>query len=50
VAQEFHKLIPASELQFIDKCGHAPMMDRPEEFNVILHKFLKKLAAPATIG
>jgi hypothetical protein len=26
------------------------MMEQPEEFNAILHKFLKKLAAPATIG
>jgi 2-hydroxy-6-oxonona-2,4-dienedioate hydrolase len=50
VAKEFKKLIPNSELHFIDKCGHAPMMERPEEFNAILHKFLKKLAAPATIG
>src|SRR6478672_3350872 len=50
VAQEFHKLIPNSELHFIDKCGHAPMMERPEEFNAILDKFLKKQAAPATIG
>jgi pimeloyl-ACP methyl ester carboxylesterase len=50
VAQEFQKLIPNSELYFIDKCGHAPMMEQPEEFNAILHKFLKKLAAPATIG
>jgi pimeloyl-ACP methyl ester carboxylesterase len=50
VAQEFNKLIPNSELYFIDKCGHAPMMEQPEEFNAILHKFLKKLAAPATIG
>jgi pimeloyl-ACP methyl ester carboxylesterase len=49
VAQEFHKLIPNSELYFIDKCGHAPMMEQPEEFNAILHKFLKKLTAPATI-
>lgn len=50
VAREFNRLIPNSELHFIDKCGHAPMMERPEEFNAILHKFLKKLAAPATIG
>jgi pimeloyl-ACP methyl ester carboxylesterase len=50
VAQEFHKLIPNSELHFIDKCGHAPMMERPEEFNAILHKFLKKQATPATIS
>ncbi len=48
VAQEFHKLIPNSELHFIDKCGHAPMMERPDEFNAILLKFLKKLNEPAT--
>src|SRR5688572_8580834 len=34
VASEFNKLIPNSELHFIDKCGHAPMMEVPEEFNV----------------
>lgn len=50
VAREFHRLIPNSELQFIDKCGHAPMMEVPEEFNVILHKFLKKLNEPATVA
>jgi pimeloyl-ACP methyl ester carboxylesterase len=50
VAREFQKLIPNSELFFIDKCGHAPMMEVPGEFNVILHKFLKKLAEPATVG
>lgn len=50
VAQEFHKLIPNSELHFIDKCGHAPMMEVPDEFNAILHKFLKKLNEPATVG
>ena len=50
VAREFNKLIPNSELHFIDKCGHAPMMEVPDEFNVILHKFLKKLNEPATVG
>jgi 2-hydroxy-6-oxonona-2,4-dienedioate hydrolase len=49
VAKEFQKLIPNSELHFIDKCGHAPMMEVPDEFNIILHKFLKKLSAPATV-
>jgi pimeloyl-ACP methyl ester carboxylesterase len=49
VAREFNKLIPNSELHFIDKCGHAPMMEVPDEFNVILHKFLKKLNEPATV-
>lgn len=50
VAREFNKLIPNSELYFIDKCGHAPMMEVPDEFNSILHKFLKKLSAPATVA
>ena len=49
VAKEFQKLIPNSELHFIDKCGHAPMMEVPDEFNIILDKFLKKLSAPATV-
>jgi pimeloyl-ACP methyl ester carboxylesterase len=43
VAEEFKKLIPNSQLQFIDKCGHAPMMEVPEAFNEILEKFLKAL-------
>jgi len=41
VGEEFHKLITNSELAFIDKCGHAPMMEVPNEFNDILEKFLK---------
>jgi pimeloyl-ACP methyl ester carboxylesterase len=42
VGQEFNKLIPNSELHFIDKCGHAPMMEVPDEFNKILEAFLAK--------
>jgi pimeloyl-ACP methyl ester carboxylesterase len=42
VAKEFNRLIPNSELHFIDKCGHAPMMEVPEEFNRILTEFLAK--------
>ncbi len=45
VAEEFHKLLPDSELHYIDKCGHAPMMEVPDEFNKILHRFLKKHSA-----
>lgn len=47
VGKEFQKLIPNSELHFIDKCGHAPMMEVPEEFNRILDGFLAKLKSPA---
>lgn len=50
VGREFHKLIPNSELHFIDKCGHAPMMEVPGEFNQILHKFLTKLSQPAAVA
>lgn len=42
-AEEFHSLFPNSELTYIDNCGHAAMMERPEEFNEILEKFLNKL-------
>ena len=42
VAEEFHELIPNSELHWIDKCGHAPMMEHSNEFNAILSPWLKK--------
>lgn len=48
VAKEFNRLIPNSELYFIDKCGHAPMMEVPSEFNKILESFLSRLKQPAT--
>ena len=40
VAEEFHELLPDSDLFWIDKCGHAAMMEHPEEFNRILLKWL----------
>lgn len=40
VAHEFNKLIPNSTLRFIDKCCHAPMMERPLEYNILLEEFL----------
>jgi len=43
VAVEFHELLPNSELNWVDKCGHAPMMERPEEFNAFLDKFLNRI-------
>jgi pimeloyl-ACP methyl ester carboxylesterase len=42
VAHEFQRLLPTSELHWIDKCGHAPMMEVPAEFNAILSSFLAK--------
>ncbi|ALL08011.1 alpha/beta hydrolase [Pedobacter sp. PACM 27299] len=43
VAEEFHELLPNSELNWVDKCGHAPMMERPEIFNEYLEKFLNRV-------
>lgn len=40
VAREFHERLVLSRLSFIEKCGHAPMMERPDEFNVILRWYL----------
>ena len=40
VAEEFHTLLPDSTLYWIDKCGHAAMMEQPNEFNAILDKWL----------
>jgi pimeloyl-ACP methyl ester carboxylesterase len=40
VGHEFNRLIPNSELKFIDKCCHAPMMEHPEKFNQIVEDFL----------
>ena len=40
VAHDFHKLLPNSDLYWIDKCGHAAMMERPEEFNQLLQDWL----------
>ena len=42
VGEEFHKLLPHSELNIIPNCGHAPMMERPDEFNSILEAFLAR--------
>lgn len=40
VGHEFNRLISNSELRFIDKCSHAPMMEHPEKFNELVEEFL----------
>jgi len=42
VATEFNELLPDSDLFWIDKCGHAAMMEHPEEFNQILDRWLQE--------
>lgn len=43
VGTEFNQLLPDSELHFLDQCGHAPMMERPKEFNAIVDAFLNRI-------
>lgn len=43
VAEKFHELIPNSQLVLLEECGHAPMMEKPENFNAILSDFLLKV-------
>ena len=42
VGYEFNRLIPNSELKFVDRCCHAPMMEHPEKFNDIVEDFLMR--------
>lgn len=40
VAEEFNRLLPNSTLYWIDKCGHAPMMEHPDSFNTLMDAWL----------
>ncbi len=42
VAETFACHLPNAELHFIDACGHAPMIERPEAFNAFLLDFLAR--------
>lgn len=41
VATDMHKYIQNSDLFWIDHCGHAAMMEKPDEFNNILLEWLQ---------
>ena len=45
VGEKFNDLIKNSRLHFVEKCGHAPMMEQPENFNLLLADFLKEVNA-----
>lgn len=48
VAVEFNEELPDATLYWIDKCGHAPMMEHPDLFNEILDKwFIEKGISPS---
>ncbi len=40
VARRFHSELPNARLKWIDKCGHAPMMEHPEKFAKFVNEFL----------
>ncbi len=40
VAEDFQRMLPNAELVFLSQCGHAPMMEKPKEFNTILENFI----------
>ena len=50
VGEKFHELISDSRLYFLDECGHAPMMEKPEQFNSILDGFLKEVSEKNTVA
>lgn len=45
VGEKFNELIENSKLIFVDECGHAPMMEKPADFNRHLEEFLTELSA-----
>lgn len=48
VAEEFRERLPNAELHFVDRCGHAPMIERPDTFNRLLVDFLKQTVGATT--
>lgn len=47
VADQFKDLIQDSRVVFFDQCGHAPMMEHPDQFNTVLEQFLAEVETSA---
>lgn len=47
VAEQFHQLLPNSRLVWIDQCGHAPQIERPEELGRAIALALQRPVAGA---
>lgn len=45
VGEDFNRLIPNSELYFIDECGHAPMLEQPLVFSRIMRNFINRMSS-----
>ena len=50
VAEEFRDRIPQAELHYIERCGHAPMIEQPEDFNRIMLNFLRERIGTETLA
>jgi pimeloyl-ACP methyl ester carboxylesterase len=44
VAEEFQAHLPAASVALIARCGHAPMIERPEEYTRVVARFLERLS------
>jgi len=42
-AWQFYELLPNSRMETIPQCGHAPMLEQPEQFNRLLEVFVHAL-------
>jgi pimeloyl-ACP methyl ester carboxylesterase len=42
VAEKFEELLPNATLVFLDKCGHAAMMEQPKAFNEAFASFIEQ--------
>lgn len=49
VAEEFRDRMPDAQLHFIDQCGHAPMIEHPNQFNELTVDFLEEQFGPAEL-
>ena len=50
VAIEFQRSLPNADLHFLDRCGHAPMMEQPMAFNKLMLAFLGKSIGTAVLA
>jgi pimeloyl-ACP methyl ester carboxylesterase len=46
-ARQFHALLPDSELHFIERCGHVPMLEHPYVFSTLLNDWWQRRIADA---
>lgn len=45
IARDFQSRLGSASLEFIDECGHAPMIEQPGRFSMHLLRFLERLAS-----